>query len=105
MRILFEVLERDRFEIYDPCIPVGAEVAKVIDASEHQDTVRILTFCPATLQVNDITAEIYDAYRGSYDEAAPLWVKLQPDFDHRAQEEARETREYLRHVRSFSAAA
>jgi len=105
MRILFEVLERDRFEIYDPCIPAGAETAKIIVESEKQDTVRILKLCPSTLQVWDITPELYLEYRGAYDETSPLWVKLQTDFDERAAEEAKDSREWQDHIRSFSRAA
>ncbi|MBC2806617.1 hypothetical protein C3Y94_026045 [Rhizobium ruizarguesonis] len=105
MRILFEVLERDRFEIYDPCIPAAAETAKIIGASEGHDTVRILKFCPATLQVWDMTQELYDEYRGSFDGTAPLWVKLQPDFEDRAAEEIREAKQWQRHMKSFSRAA
>lgn len=105
MRILFEVLERDRFEIFDPCIPAGAETAKIIAGTEGYDTVRILQFDPTTLHISDITPELYDEYRGPYDQSAPLWVKQQPDFDLRCDEEARETREWQKHVRSFSVAA
>jgi hypothetical protein len=105
MRILFEVLERDRFEIYDPCIPAGAETAKIIAETEGYDTVRILKFDPATMQVSDMTPELYAEYRGSYSDTAPLWVKQQPDFDDRAAEEVREGREWRRHIRSLSRAA
>lgn len=105
MRILFEVLERDRFEIYDPCIPAGAETVKIIADSEGFDTIRILKFDPATLQISDMTPELYDEYHGPYDDTAPLWVKQQPDFDHRAADESRDAREWQRHIRSFSHAA
>jgi hypothetical protein len=105
MRILFEVLERDRFEIYDPCIPAAAETAKIIAESATYDTLRILKFCPATLAIIDMTAEMYEEYRGDHSEDAPLWVKLQSDFDIRAAEEAKDARDWQRHVKSLSRAA
>lgn len=105
MRILFEVLERDRFEIYDPCVPAAAETAKIISSSEGMDTVRILKFCPATLQTWDITRELFDAYRGPFDATAPMWVKHQPEFEAQAAEDLLDAREWQRHIHSLSHAA
>ncbi|KQS84316.1 hypothetical protein ASG58_21335 [Rhizobium sp. Leaf383] len=105
MRILFEVLERDRFEIYDPCVPAAAEPAKILKEADGFDTVRILLFDPATVQISDITAELASEYQGSYDDKAPLWIKLLPDFDDLASEERREAREWAAHVRSLRNAA
>jgi hypothetical protein len=100
MRILFEVLERDRFEIVDPCIPVGAETRKILKDAEGFDTVRILKFDPATLSVDDMTPELAREYDGAYDDSAPFWIKQLPNFDRCAAEERRETREWLRHLRA-----
>lgn len=87
MRILFEILERDRFEIYDPAIPAAAEAQKIVFEAGLHDTIRILKFCPSTLQIFDVTDEFYEEYQGGYDDEAPLWIKQQPDFENRAAEE------------------
>lgn len=100
MRILLEVLERDRFEIYDPCIPAAAETEKILKEANGYDTVRILKFDPITLQVWDMTPELSAEYTGPYDETAPLWIKDQPNFDDLAAEERREAREWARHLRA-----
>jgi hypothetical protein len=94
MRILFEILERDRFEIYDPAIPAAAETQKIIYEAGLHDTVRILKFCPSTMQISDMTDELYAEYRGDFDETSPLWIKQQPDFEDRAAEQRRESWEW-----------
>lgn len=101
MRILLEVLERDRFEIYDPAIPYAAETAKIVHEAGLHDTVRILLFDPQTLNVSDVTARFYDDYQGSYDEDAPLWIQNRPGFEGLAAEERQERREMEAHYRSF----
>jgi hypothetical protein len=105
MRILLEVLERDRFEIYDPCVPAAAETEKILKEAAGFDTVRILKFDPATLQIWDMTPELAREYTGSYDDAAPLWIKHLPDFEELAAEERRESREWAAHLRSLRHAA
>lgn len=105
MRILLEHLERDRFEIYDPCVPAAAETEKILKEAAGLDTVRILKFDPATLQIWDMTPELAAEYPGPYDETAPLWIKDLPNFDELAAEERRDAREWAVHVRSFSRAA
>ncbi|WP_454287297.1 hypothetical protein [Rhizobium arsenicireducens] len=105
MKILFEVLERNHYAIVDPVVPAGAEPAKIVHEAGCVDAIRILKFDPQTLQVWDITQEIYPFYQGSFDEASPAWIKEQPDFDDRAAEERRDTREWLNHTRSFSRVA
>jgi len=105
MRILFEVLERDRFEIVDPCIPAGAETEKILKDAEGFDTVRILKFDPATLSVDDMTPELAREYTGAYDDAAPLWIKQLPDYEQIAGEERQESRLWQEHLRSLRHAA
>ena len=100
MRILLEVLERDRFEIYDPCVPAGAETEKILAEADRHDTVRILKFDPATLQISDMTLELAAEYVGPFDDTSPLWIKQLPDFDDLAAEERREAREWARHLRA-----
>lgn len=104
MKILFEVLERDRYEIYDPVIPAGAQARKI--AREAGDlTVRILQFDPATLEIEDVTARFYDDYDGSYLEDVPLWIRERAGFQALAAEEERERREMQAHIRSFGRCA
>lgn len=105
MRILFEVLERDRFEIVDPCIPAAAEPKKILAAAEGFDTVRILMFDPATLHVEDLGPELAREYTGDYDADAPLWIKQLPNFDLIVDEEKRDSQQWADHLRSFQHAA
>ncbi|MBD9544332.1 hypothetical protein IB276_33335 [Ensifer sp. ENS04] len=100
MRILLEVLERDRFEIYDPCVPAAAETEKILKEAEGFDTVRILKFDPATLQISDMTPELVREYTGPFDDTAPLWIKQSAQFDDLAAEERREVREWIQHLRA-----
>lgn len=105
MRILLEILERDRFEIHDPCVPASAETEKILHEAASFDTVRILKFDPASLQVWDMTPELVREYSGPYDETAPLWIKELPDFEALAAEERREAREWAAHVKTLNLAA
>lgn len=104
MRILFEVLERDRFEIYDPCIPAGAQTEKIFSEAKGFDVVRFLKFDPATLDIWDMTPELANEYAGPFDDTAPFWVKQLLDFEIYASEERRESREWAEHLRSLRAA-
>lgn len=101
MRILLELLERDRFEIFDPNIPAAAETAKIVHEATVNNAVRILVFDPQTLHVDDVTARYYDAYQGSYLDDAPLWIQERPGFDALAAHERREGREMENHYRSL----
>lgn len=94
MKILFETLERDRYEVQDPCINVAAEAALVAHAATCYDTTRILAFDPDTLAISDVTDRYYDAYDGTYDEDAPLWIKERPDFESLAAEQRSEIRKH-----------
>lgn len=105
MKILFEVLTRDGFEIVDPYIPAGAETLKILNDTKGYDVVRILKFDPTTLAISDISAELLFAYPGPFDDTAPLWARQQVGFDQLVAEERREAREWQQHVRSFSHAA
>jgi hypothetical protein len=105
MKILFEVLECDRYEIVDPVLPAGAEARKIAHHAGLFDTVRILEFDPDRLQIVDVTSRFYDDYQGSYLEDVPLWIRERLDFEALAAEERRERREMLAHIRSVSQAA
>lgn len=105
MRILFEVLERDRFEIVDPCVPAAAEPRKILAEAARYDTVRILMFDPATLHVEDLSPELAREYAGDFDGDAPIWVKQLPDFEVISAEERKDSREWAAHLRSFQHAA
>lgn len=105
MKILFEVLERDRYEIVDPVLPAGAEARKIAHHAGIFDAIRILEFDPDRLQIIDATSLFYDDYQGSYLEDVPLWIRARPGFDTLAAEERRERRETVAHIRSISQAA
>jgi len=94
MKILFEVLERDRYDIMDPAIPGAAEPKKIVREAGNYDTLRILLFDPQTLHVDDVTAEYYEDYDGSYLEDVPLWIQERPGFENMAAEERLERAEW-----------
>ena len=102
MKILFEVLERDRYEIVDPVVPAGAEAKKIAHEATIHDACRILEFDPTSLTMHDVTPRFYDDYDGSYTEDVPLWIRERPGFEALADEERLEQREMQAHIRSFS---
>ncbi len=105
MRILFEVLERDRFEIIDPCIPAAAETKKILAEAAGFDTVRILMFDPITLLITDMSPELVREYEGPFDDEAPFWIRQLSSFHELSAEEQKESREWAAHLRSLRHAA
>ncbi|MFB2553923.1 hypothetical protein [Ensifer soli] len=101
MKILFEVPDGDAVAIHDPGVPASTSLKGIAREATLAGAARILTFCPDTLEVADITPAVFAAYAGAFDEDAPPFVRLHPDFDDCAADEARHVREWAAHIRAF----